>query len=310
MIEFASGNIWTALRAAARRSTRPAAVAVAYFGKGASKHLPLPAGSRLVVDATESAVKSGQTCPAELKRLLLKRGVIVYSVGNLHAKVFVLGSTAFVGSANASNHSANTLIEALVCTTDPQVVKAARTFVQDLCLQELGPEELDRLQGIYRPPRGPLVNSLPLSRKKRTPALDRLRIVQLERQDWPEGAEGVQEAGTTAAKKHMSRPRRHLLDDFFWTGKCPVQLGENVVQIVKEHSGARLVDPPARVVHMIEWQKGLTKYTFVYLERAKRRRMEVRRLAKRIGRGSAQKLRRGGLVSRDFAAKLLAAWNR
>jgi len=50
-------------------------MAVAYFGKGASRLLPLTAGSRLVVDASECAVASGQTCPADLIKLVA-RGVI------------------------------------------------------------------------------------------------------------------------------------------------------------------------------------------------------------------------------------------
>jgi hypothetical protein len=37
-----------------------------------------PAGSRLVVDASEGAVKSGQTHPADLKRFQ-KRGVVINS---------------------------------------------------------------------------------------------------------------------------------------------------------------------------------------------------------------------------------------
>jgi hypothetical protein len=38
----------------------------------------LRAGSRLVVDASENAVKSGQTHPADLKKLQ-NRGVVIYS---------------------------------------------------------------------------------------------------------------------------------------------------------------------------------------------------------------------------------------
>jgi hypothetical protein len=76
--EFVSKGIWKALTASAKSARKPALVAVAYFGQGASKLLPLPAGSRLVVDASDNAVKSGQTQPSDLKRLQ-KRGVVIYS---------------------------------------------------------------------------------------------------------------------------------------------------------------------------------------------------------------------------------------
>jgi len=87
---FLSRDIWPQLTKAARDSRQRCAVAVAYFGKGASRLLPLGKGSRLVVDASERSVASGQTCPADLIKLV-KRGVAVYGVPNLHAKVFVLG---------------------------------------------------------------------------------------------------------------------------------------------------------------------------------------------------------------------------
>jgi hypothetical protein len=63
-IALLTKNIWRTLTAATQTRTKPA-VAVAYFGQGAAGLLPLPSGSRLVVDASEGAVKSGQTCPAE-----------------------------------------------------------------------------------------------------------------------------------------------------------------------------------------------------------------------------------------------------
>ena len=76
-------------------------VAVAYFGTGASKLLPLRKGSTLIVDMSQAAVGSGQTNPSEILKLV-NRGVDVHSVNNLHAKVFAVGNQAFVGSTNVS----------------------------------------------------------------------------------------------------------------------------------------------------------------------------------------------------------------
>jgi PLD-like domain len=66
-IQFVTGGIWKSLTASAKAARKPSLVAVAYFGQGASKLLPLRTGSRLVVDASEGAVKSCQTHPADLK---------------------------------------------------------------------------------------------------------------------------------------------------------------------------------------------------------------------------------------------------
>jgi hypothetical protein len=123
--QLLTNEIWKSLNSAAKRARRPLHVAVAYFGQGASKLLPLRANSRLVVDASDNAVKSGQTHPADLK-LLQKRGVIIYSVPNLHVKIYVCDEVALVGSANVSNRSAGTLIESMLRTTDPRIVRSAK----------------------------------------------------------------------------------------------------------------------------------------------------------------------------------------
>jgi len=308
MTEFITNRISQRLKSAASGSRRPASVAVAYFGQEGAKLLPLPKRSSLVVDASEATVKSGQTCPEELKKLT-KRGVRVYSHQYLHAKVFVFGSTTFIGSANVSRHSAERLIEAVVATTDRKTVKASREFVQRLCLQELGPEELDRLQEMYRPPR-----TLGHHRKQRASNRQRVQaglkpvfLAQLVIGDPPEGSEPTKEAGRKLAKKHMEQPRRHVLEDFCWTGKCPFKPDVMIVQVLNEGAGRWMVSPAANVISTKKWN-GKNPCTFVYLELPRRRRVTVERLAKRIGRGAKKRLSRGGKVNRDFAERLLAAW--
>src|SRR6266566_1106224 len=92
-----ASGIWGKITKAASASAASANVAVAYFGARASELLPLKQGSRLVVDFSERAVKSGQTCPADILKLI-RAGVDVYNVPNLHAKVFVFRNRAFIGS--------------------------------------------------------------------------------------------------------------------------------------------------------------------------------------------------------------------
>lgn len=307
MNELISDGVWRRLSSAARASARAADVAVAYLGKGAARLLPLPKGSRLLVDASDGAVKSGQTCPDELRKLRL-RGVRVFSTENLHAKVFVFGSTAFVGSANASRHSADVLEEAVVAITDPGVVGAAREFVRSRCLHELGPEELKRLHAIYRPPRIPGAKPSRRSNGGTRSQLRRVRIAQLTPSEFPDGSEGVQERGTATARKRMEKPRSHELDDFFWHGKCAFQPGDIVIQVVDEGGGRRMVSAPGTVTHRAVWSNGRRRCTFVYLELPKRRRLELGRLARRIGRGAKKRLMRTGAVNNEWARRLLAAW--
>lgn len=106
-----TSGAWSRLRSLAR--TDQAFCAVPYFGTGASKQLPLKPGSCLVVRFDRSSVQSGQVNPKEIIRLI-KRGVDVHACANLHAKVFVFGNTAIIGSTNVSTASEHHLIEACV----------------------------------------------------------------------------------------------------------------------------------------------------------------------------------------------------
>ena len=303
-------EIWPQLTEAVRRSRQPCSVAVAYFGAGAGRLLPLAKGSRLVVDASERAVASGQTCPADLSKLV-KRGVKIYSVPNLHAKVFVLGRAAFIGSANVSNRSASQLVEAVIRTTEPSAVRAARMFVRDHCLHELTPTVLKRLAKLYRPPLipGGKRDKKAVKQTSRRPTLPRLFLAQLHLVDWSAREQSLHDAGLPIARKRREHPRTFQLDSFIITGKCAYQRGDVVIQVTDEGGGNFLVAPPGNVLHSRSGRHGNAAKTSVYLERPTRRRRLVKTLARALGRGALKRLRRHGVV-RDaaFAQKLLNAW--
>ena len=307
---FISQNIWSQLTKAARDSRQRCAVAVAYFGAGASRRLPLPKGSCLVVDASEHAVGSGQTCPDDLVKLQ-KRGIKVYSVPNLHAKVFVVGRTAYVGSANVSNNSASRLVEAVVRTTDPDAVHAAQQFVRNLCLHELTPTVLERLSKLYRPPHVP-------GRKKgpkppdilpNRPALPRLLLAQLHLKEWSDRDQAAHDKGLIIAKTRQEHPRSFELESFRNTGRCPYQKGDVVIQVTDEGKSRILVTPPANVRYIRTLRNGSRRVSFVYLERPARPRRRKKTLAKKLGRGWLKRLGRNGLVrNAAIAQALLNSW--
>ena len=181
--KFLGSDIWREITAVAKASQKPCLAAVAYFAKGASSRLPLPDGSRLVVNASEWNVKSGATCPADLLKLF-NSGVRIFNEPSLHAKVFVFGKTAYVGSTNVSKTSAEDHIEAALRTTDSPAVHAARVFVDEHCNIELGPERLKDLQKIYRDPQVPGGKRQNATiRRKQGPTIPRVFLVQLEHKD-------------------------------------------------------------------------------------------------------------------------------
>lgn len=307
---FVSQDIWPQLTKEARGSGSGCAVAVAYFGAGAIRLLPLPTGSRLVVDASERSVASGQTCPADLIKLV-KRGVSVYSVPNLHAKVFVLRRAAYIGSANVSNRSASQLVEAVIRTTEPSAVSAARQFVHKHCLHLLTPEVLKRLAKLYRPPLlsgGKRRARIKVATSERR-SLPRLLLAQLELEYWSDRDQALHDAAMAVAKKRRKHPRSFELDSFRMPGKCAYRRGDVVVQVTDEGRGGVLATPPGNVLHVRTRRYGNRQVSFVYLERPVRRRRSVKALARVMGRGAQKQLGRDGVV-RDagFAQALLNVW--
>lgn len=303
---------WESITAAAQRRKHRAWVAVAFFGKDGPDLLPLAPGSHLVVNASESAVKQGLTHPASLKTMT-ENGVIVYTVENLHAKVFVFGRTAFVGSANATGNSAEVLLEAVIRTTDRDVVTEARGFVDSQCQVELGPAELDRLQKLYRPPKFNSKGSRRSDGQERRnhSKLRRLHIAHLEWHEPPEGSAEVEQDGWDDAKTKMEHPRRHELTDFHRHGRCPFRERDQVIQLTTEASGDILVSPPATVLSTRKWSNGRASCTFVYLESPKLRRKNLKMVVRKLGRGAKKALQQDGLVhDREFASRLRGLWKR
>lgn len=308
--KLVTGDVWKELSRAIRRSKRPCSVAVAYLGSGANRLMPLPYGSRLVVDASEHAVASGQTCPEDLGRLL-ERGVRVYSTPSLHAKVFLVSGAAYVGSANASRHSANQLVEAILRTTEPAAISAAREFVLKHCLHELGPEAIRRLAKLYRPPRiyGVKHRKSSNSDPRHRPALPRLLVTQSYLEDWSAREVALHDSALGVAIRRRKHPHSFELDSFRLSGNCPYQRGDVIVQIMHEDHGRVLVTPPGNVLHVRRCRIGRGMISFVYLERPDRRWRQLRSVAHKLGRGALKRLKRNSLV-RDatFAQSLLSLW--
>jgi hypothetical protein len=298
-VQLVTEDVWDALAEAARRSKKPAFVAVAYFGKGAADLLPLPPRSWLVVDASETTVKNGQTHPAELRRMLLRK-IAVYSAQNLHAKVFAFDKAVFVGSANVSKHSANVLQEAIVRITDAAVSRAAREFVKNLCLEPLGPEELKRLQKLYSPPRFVSSRHKASGRKTR---FSTLRVAQISEVSISDKLDEAFEAGLKEAMKKRRHNSGFVIEEFYWSTPSPFRNGQLVIQVYKNAHG-RSVSPPGHVIHTRAYRNGKERKTLIYVELPDRNWEPL----SRFGRRAHKILSRGGIKNQSATRSLLAIW--
>ena len=96
--------------------------------------IQLRQGDTLIVDASIDKIKGGLTAAKVLDRAS-KRGAEIFSFTNLHAKVYVFGGTAVIGSSNTSKSSTDTLLEAAVITDEPSLTSAARRLIGKLRLK-------------------------------------------------------------------------------------------------------------------------------------------------------------------------------
>ncbi len=307
MNRLITNDVWATITRAAKKAPTKAHVAVAYFGTGASKLLPLRAGSTLVVDMSESAVKSGQTNPSELLRLI-ERGVAVYTVPNLHAKVFVIGRRTFVGSANASTNSANVLVEAVLESTDRSVVNGALRFIRVQAVQRVLPEYARTMLKLYKPPK---FGAAKAGTPKHTPAATPVvHVVHLLYENWSEAETAFDERETKFAARLRQRPRQSVVDGFRWTGSCVIKKGDIVIQVTAEGGGRKLVSPPANVLRVRRYRATGRPVWFVYVEvPTGQRRKALKVVRERLPGSVARMMLQNSTVRRaSLVRALLGVW--
>lgn len=167
MLRVVSGGLWTELHRLAKKN-RPRLAAVAYVTS--DERVKFGKGDTLVCDATDTAIKLGQTSAAVLRRAH-DRGARLFSSPGLHAKVFLLGRVAVVGSANLSSMSVNELHEAALITDDARAVSGVRLLVENLsqAANEIDESFLQRIEKL------PVVRVRRGSRRRRSIRLPKQR---------------------------------------------------------------------------------------------------------------------------------------
>ncbi len=274
MLQLHSDNLWQTIKRHARHAKRRSHVAVAYFGGGASKRLPLKRGSTLVVNMGDNAVRNGLTKPSEILAML-KRGIDVHTVANLHAKVFVIGSRAFVGSANVSDNSANSLVEAAVELTSREAVAKCRSFVKALTGERVTPQLAKAKQLLWHAPDFPNGRK-PQTKQTSAPQHGRLWAVRTVFGDWSDADYKAEREGMLHAQKKIRNTQYFRVERFKWDtsnnfGKS-VAPGDSVIDIEESNRKKTVIRPPRTVVHTERYRDGRSNQVMVFLETRKRLR--------------------------------------
>jgi hypothetical protein len=190
--------------------------------------------------------------PREIVRFL-KRGVEVHSVANLHAKVYVFGRRAIVGSANVSASSEQHLIEAGCLLSSPKLVGKCRDFVKSLRGEVVELEFARRLIPHWRPPKKFIV---PLTAKRKTSRVARhagiVAVALEEVEDYNEADQIAVDKARDSAERWLTDRRRFRMDDFVWDGSGleAIQRGSRVLTCTARARGRIFVAPPARVLEV------------------------------------------------------------
>lgn len=290
--EFLGHKIWSSLTAEAKQFNGKSFVAVAYFGTGAAKRLPLKNGSILVVDASDRAVKSGQTNPAELIKLR-KLGVRIFSMSNLHAKVFVFGEVAFVGSTNVSENSEDVYSEASIRSSQTSVVSGARKFVRTLAVNEIGPQKLDALLLAYEG-RKKTGSSGKRGSNKVEP---RFFIVRLTEGDEPAEDAATVKDGVSKAETLMASNKTHQ-EMHYWNSakECRYRPGDTVLPVCINKNGRVLsIEPPGEFLY----SNIGSKKRFYYFEQLRRSDLSVSEFRKRMPAKLKKRIDRSGKVNKE-----------
>lgn len=264
MNKFLSAReIWPRITQLAMK-TKKSLVAVAYFGQGASQILPLRKGSVLVVDASQNTVKASGTCPKDILDVLARK-VEVHNCSNLHAKVFVFGRRAIIGSTNVSNNSKDVYLEAAVETTDPNVVAASREFVLSLRGDQIQKAYAKELMKLWNPPKRDGI------RRPDIPRFHPLWVVPLERDGWDEIDKKHNIKAEPVAKRKIKNKKNYQLEMFQWEGGALLagaKKGHQIIQAIMEGTSNRYY-PPSRIIYWKKYQKDGKPNAIYYLETPK-----------------------------------------
>src|ERR1700722_11415347 len=98
-------------------------------------------------------------------------------------KFFAFKNSAYIGSANAPQSSANHLMEAVVETKESKLVSAARKYVRSLCLNLVTYNEARQMVKHYKPPKffGRQINLA--GTRSKLALLPPIKVVVLEREN-------------------------------------------------------------------------------------------------------------------------------
>jgi hypothetical protein len=163
MDRIITANVWTRVTKIIKSDYKTAAIA--YVSKGTP--LIFKEGDTLVCDASDQAVKSGETDAKTIKRFF-KDGARLFSCSNLHAKLLICNDLAIIGSANLSHSAENHLIEAVLVSTRSTIRSQVNALIHNIIT---GSTPIDRIFILH-------ICSLPVDKRFRSFGPRKKKIIE------------------------------------------------------------------------------------------------------------------------------------
>lgn len=284
MQQLVSDNLWPEIKKLAKKSMRRLA-AVAYVTT--DEYIRFRRNDILVVDASDERIHAGNTSSAIL-RAAFNRGVQLFSVRGLHAKVFVFDRTAVIGSANVSDASIS-LIEAGIITNEHGTVAQSASLIHQLAERgtRIDDSFLTRIEAIKVSPR-----RSGRKRRRRTTSIgiaeNRTWLVNVTEQDeekFPDEQE-LAEAGERKAEQFLNTEGDGV-SWMRWTGSSKFQRearqGDSVIQVWRPQGGKRrTVYRPSPILYRQD-EKNCTRFYVIDADDDPLTFTAFKTLAKRVG---------------------------
>mgnify|MGYP000048778358 CR=1 FL=1 len=258
-------SLWPTLKSLARNCKLRKMVAVPYIGNNGSTPLRLREGDVLICALTEANARKGLVYPDEIEKLQ-RKGVKVYIEDRLHAKVYLLGRTAVVCSANLSQSSVSSLDEAGILITDRKVTPSIREWFEERMTAPVTPEWLRRCKDVYKPPKGGGEN---LDSRKREDEGGSLWLIGVQDTEFPADEEETRKIGHREARKGLRRGFK--IEEVRWSEtrtkfSAQAKKGDLVVQVYDNSKGSLVVCPHGKLLKKKTLKRRGQTISYLYLE--------------------------------------------
>ena len=308
-----SNDLWKAIKAKAATANRRKA-AIAYVTQDL---VGFREGDVLVVDASPAAISSAATS-AKVLCSLFKKGVSLYSLPGLHAKVLLLDDVAVIGSGNMSASSQSTLVEAAFMTDSASIASGVASLIEQLVekskqLDETAITQLCKIKvARHGGPGGghkkPEISEL----GHRTWLVGVYELVRIK----PKEQDLVDEATQTLEAEHHKK--EDDLSWIKWTGKSAFALkckpGDMVIQIWRRKSAQKQPSAVLRSTPVL-LRKRKDRTTFVFLDERSGKNAEIswsafKKLMKRLGSNSRFGPNSARVLDSELAEAISRNWNK